>query len=106
MLFEVAWRFSLCTRARIAIDLKTLQRSCDDAVGASTIHLVNAFTSEARIVLAQQKVADKLNRSLRYRAARPNRVALWLRSMPLAAKKAIADKTIDGGGYLLAVRGN
>jgi predicted transposase YbfD/YdcC len=45
----------------IAIDGKTLCNSLDRANGTSAIHMVSAFATEARLVLAQQKVDDKSN---------------------------------------------
>ena len=41
----------------IAIDGKVLRRSFDTASDSSSIHMVSAFASEARLVLAQEKVA-------------------------------------------------
>ncbi|GAB2873898.1 hypothetical protein GCM10027180_00330 [Microbulbifer echini] len=45
----------------IAIDGKMLRRSFDQANKRSPIHMVSAFASKARLVLAQQKVEEKLN---------------------------------------------
>ena len=45
----------------IAIDGKTLYNSFDKASGTKAIHMVSAFATGARLVLAQQKVAEKSN---------------------------------------------
>ena len=59
----IAWATSL-QRAPgevIAIDGKTLCNSADASAGAPAIHLVSAFATDSRLVLAQQKVAEKSN---------------------------------------------
>lgn len=45
----------------IAIDGKTLRRSFDRAAGKGAIHMVSAWASANRVVLAQQKVDEKSN---------------------------------------------
>ena len=45
----------------IAIDGKTLCNSIDKTNGASAIHMVSAFATGARLVLAQQSVDEKSN---------------------------------------------
>jgi predicted transposase YbfD/YdcC len=45
----------------IAIDGKTLRGSYDRATGRPALHLVSAWASEHRLVLAQSKVQDKSN---------------------------------------------
>ena len=45
----------------IAIDGKTLCNSEDDFQGSCAIHMVSAFATGARLVLAQQKVFEKSN---------------------------------------------
>jgi hypothetical protein len=45
----------------IAIDGKTLRRSFDKANEHSAIHMVSAYASESRLVLAQQKITEKSN---------------------------------------------
>jgi predicted transposase YbfD/YdcC len=45
----------------IAIDGKELRRSMDDRLGRRAIHMVSAWASENRLVLAQQKVNEKSN---------------------------------------------
>lgn len=93
----------------IAIDGKTLRRSFDKATGASAIHMVSAFASEARLVLAQEKVADKSNEI----TAIPKLLDLIaldgavVTIDAMGCQKTIAKQIIDGGGdYVLAVKGN
>lgn len=93
----------------IAIDGKTLRRSFDKAAGTSAIHMVSAFASEARLVLAQQKVADKSNEI----TAIPKLLDLLalegavITIDAMGCQKPIAKQIIDGGGdYVLAVKGN
>lgn len=45
----------------IAIDGKELRRSMDKTLGKRAIHMVSAWASENRLVLAQQKVDEKSN---------------------------------------------
>lgn len=45
----------------IAIDGKTLCNSADKASGSKAIHMVSAFATGARLILAQQKVDEKSN---------------------------------------------
>ncbi len=45
----------------IAIDGKTLCNSFDKVAGTKAIHIVSAFATGARLVLAQQKVDEKSN---------------------------------------------
>jgi hypothetical protein len=45
----------------IAIDGKELRRSMDERLGRRAIHMVSAWASENRLVLAQQKVNEKSN---------------------------------------------
>lgn len=93
----------------IAIDGKTLRRSFDKAAGTSAIHMVSAFASEARLVLAQQKVADKSNEI----TAIPKLLDLLalegavITIDAMGCQKSIAKQIVDGGGdYVLAVKGN
>jgi len=91
----------------IAVDGKTLRRSHDGAVKA--LHLVSAFASEARLVLAQTATDEKSNEI----TAIPELLRLLdLRGATISidamgCQKQIAKQIIDGGGnYLLAVKGN
>ena len=45
----------------VAIDGKTSRRSHDRGAGAAPLHLVSAFATTARLVLAQEAVPDKAN---------------------------------------------
>ena len=45
----------------VAIDGKTSRRSHDRSAGAGALHLVSAFATTARLVLAQEAVPDKAN---------------------------------------------
>lgn len=45
----------------IPIDGKTIRGSYDRSTGKSAVHLVSAWASEQRMVLAQIKVEDKSN---------------------------------------------
>jgi hypothetical protein len=45
----------------IAIDGKTLRRSYDRNNGKAAIHMVSAWATHNRLVLAQRKVDDKSN---------------------------------------------
>lgn len=60
----LAWvkAISEVTRGQvIAIDGKELRRSMDERLGRRAIHMVSAWASENRLVLAQQKVNEKSN---------------------------------------------
>lgn len=93
----------------IAIDGKTLRRSFDKASESSTIHMVSAFASEARLVLAQEKVAEKSNEI----TAIPNLIDMLdikgsiVTIDAMGCQKTIAGKIVEAGGdYVLAVKGN
>lgn len=93
----------------IAIDGKVLKGSHNKASGGSAIHMVSAFAAEARLVLAQEKVAEKSNEI----TAIPqlidhlniNDAVVTIDAM--GCQKSIADKIITAGGdYVLALKGN
>ena len=93
----------------IAIDGKTLCNSADGAVGKSAIHMVSAFATEARLVLAQQKTDEKSNEI----TAIPKLLDLLdLKGQivtidAMGTQKAIAKQIIEqGGDYILALKGN
>lgn len=93
----------------IAIDGKTLRRSFDKASEKSAIHMVSAFASEARLVLAQQKISNKSNEI----TAIPELIDLLdltgsiVTLDAMGCQKDIAQKIVDGGGdYVIAVKGN
>lgn len=93
----------------IAIDGKTLRGSFDAASSSAAIHMVSAFATEARLVLAQQKVDDKSNEI----TAIPKLLDLLslegqiVMIDAMGCQTAIAEKIIDkGGDYVLALKGN
>jgi len=93
----------------IAIDGKTLRRSFDKGNEKSAIHMVSAFASDARLVLAQQKVDEKSNEI----TAIPKLLkVLELKGAvvtidAMGCQKTITNSIIDGGGdYAIAVKGN
>lgn len=93
----------------VAIDGKALRRSFADAASRSPLHLVQAFASEARLVLGQVRVEDKSNEI----AAVP----ALLEMLALKGRIVTADAmhtqrrtaqavTEAGGDYVLALKGN
>lgn len=107
----VDWVKSLQTLLNevIAIDGKTLCNSTDEVMGKSAIHMVSAFATEARLVLAQQKVGEKSNEI----SAIPKLLDLLdLKGQivtidAMGTQKAIAKQIIEqGGDYILALKGN
>lgn len=93
----------------IAIDGKTLRRSFDKAGSRSPIHMVSAFASEVRLVLAQEKVADKSNEI----TAIPHLIDMLdvtnsiVTIDAMGCQKKITGKIIDAGGdYVIALKGN
>lgn len=107
----VLWVKSLQTLLKgvIAIDGKTLCNSVDKNSEDSAIHMVSAFATEMRLVLAQQKVSEKSNEI----TAIPKLLALLdLKGQivtidAMGTQKAIAKQIIEkGGDYILALKGN
>lgn len=93
----------------IAIDGKTLCNSFDEVASTKAIHMVSAFATGARLVLAQQKVDEKSNEI----TAIPKVLSLLdLRGHivtidAMGTQKAIAKQIIDqGGDYVLSLKGN
>lgn len=91
----------------IAIDGKTSRRSHDGAQKA--LHLVSAFATEARVVLAQTATAEKSNEI----TAIPDLLRLLdLRGTTISidamgCQREISKQIIEGGGdYLLGLKGN
>ena len=93
----------------VAIDGKALRRSFAAAASRSPLHLVQAFASEARLVLGQVRVEDKSNEI----AAVPT----LLEMLALKGRVVTADAmhtqrqtaravTAAGGDYVLALKGN
>jgi len=93
----------------IAIDGKALRRSHDRKNDRSAIHMVSAYASEARLVLAQEKVDEKSNEI----TAIPKLIdavdvgGATITIDAMGCQKEIAKKIIESGGdYVLAVKGN
>jgi predicted transposase YbfD/YdcC len=93
----------------IAIDGKTLCNSLDKAVGTPAIHMVSAFATGARLILAQQKVVEKSNEI----TAIPKLLDLLdLKGQvvtidAMGTQKSIAKQIIkQGGDYILALKRN
>lgn len=93
----------------IAIDGKTLCNSINKAMGTSAIHMVSAFATDARLVLAQQRVDEKSNEI----TAIPKLLSLLdlkghiITIDAMGTQKAIAKQIIEqGGDYILALKGN
>jgi predicted transposase YbfD/YdcC len=93
----------------IAIDGKTLCNSVDKVSGTSAIHMVSAFATEARLVLAQQAVDEKSNEI----TAIPKLLNLLdlkghiVTIDAMGTQKAIAQQIVEqGGDYILALKGN
>lgn len=93
----------------IAIDGKTLCNSMNLEDNIPAIHMVSAFATQARLILAQQKVDDKSNEI----TAIPKLLDLLdLKGQivtidAMGTQKAIAKKIYDNGAdYVLALKGN
>jgi predicted transposase YbfD/YdcC len=105
----IAWVESLgiIDKNIIAIDGKTSRRSFDN--DKKPLHLISAFASEARIVLAQKKVDTKTNeiteipQLLSWLDLRKSIVTIDA----MGCQKEIANQIIEqGGDYVLALKGN
>jgi len=97
----------------VAIDGKTSRRSHDRSTGAAPLHLVSAFATTARLVLAQEAVPDKANELaaipvLLERLGAEDGLKGALVSIDAIATNADIAKAITGQGadYLLAVKAN
>ena len=93
----------------VAIDGKALRRSFSDAASRSPLHLVQAFASEARLVLGQVRVEGKSNEI----AAVPALLGmLALKGRVVTAdamhtqRRTAQAVTAAGGDYVLALKGN
>jgi Transposase DDE domain len=91
----------------MAVDGKTLRRSYDST--AKALHLVSAFATEARLVLAQTATAEKSNEI----SAIPELLRLLdLRGATVSidamgCQREMAAQIVEGGGhYLLGLKGN
>lgn len=93
----------------VAIDGKTLRRSFDRAAGASPLHVVTAFASEARLVLGQKAVPEGGNEIT---AARELLRLLDLKGVLVTAdaihcQRETAEIILErGGDYLFALKAN
>ena len=97
----------------VAIDGKTSRRSRDRSAGAGPLHLVSAFATTARLVLAQEAVPDKANELaaiplLLDRLGAEEGLKGALVSIDAIATNAAVAEAITGQGadYLLAVKAN
>ena len=105
------WVKSLQTALKdiIAIDGKTLCNSIDKLSNSSAIHMVSAFATEARLILAQQKVNDKSNEItaipllLDLLSLKGNIVTIDAMGCQKTIAKKIQEKEAD---YVLALKGN
>lgn len=94
---------------QIAIDGKTLRRSFDNASEKSHLHLVTAWCSEEKLVLAQQAVDVKSNEI----TAMPEVLKMLdikgatITVDAMGTQTQIAEQIIKGGGdYVMAVKAN
>lgn len=94
---------------QIAVDGKTVRHSFDKASGNKAIHLVNAWSVEAKLFLGQEKVDDKSNEI----TAIPKLLELLdlkgkLVSLDaMGCQKAFSEQIIScEGDYLFALKGN
>ncbi len=97
----------------IAIDGKTSRRSHDRATGAAPLHLVSAFATTSRLVLAQEAVPDKANELaaipvLLDRLGVDGGLEGAMVSIDAIACNGTVAKAVRGAGadYLLAVKAN
>lgn len=97
----------------VAIDGKTSRRSNDRAAGAAPLHLVSAFATTARLVLAQEAVPDKASELaaipplLERLGAEDGLKGALVSIDAIATNAAIAQAIADqGADWLLAVKAN
>jgi predicted transposase YbfD/YdcC len=108
----VRWTQALHTLTQgqvIALDGKSVRRSFDGGTGKKALHLVSAWASENRLVLAQERVEAKSNEI----AAVPALLEqLDIRGCvvttdALNTQKSVAAQIMQqGGDYVLALKGN
>lgn len=91
----------------IAIDGKTSRRSADD--DGKMLHMISAFATEARLVLAQEKVSDKSNeitaipKLLEYLDLKGSTVTIDA----MGCQYKIADQILNKEGhYIFSLKGN
>lgn len=93
----------------VALDGKTLRRSHDLGQGQAPVHLVSAWASTHRLVLAQEAVPDKANECTAIRAilARLPVQGALVTVDAIAANPAVATAITEAGGaYVLALKAN
>jgi predicted transposase YbfD/YdcC len=97
----------------VAIDGKTSRRSHDRSRGAAPLHLVSAFATTARLVLAQEAVPDKANELaaipplLERLGAGEGLKGALVSIDAIATNPEVAQAiTAQGADYLLAVKAN
>ena len=107
----VAWTAAVTKTSAevIAIDGKTVRRSCQKKGAEDPIHVVSAFAAGQRMVLGQTKVGDKSNEIV----AIPALLELLaiegaiVTIDAMGCQRAIAQKIIDKkADYILALKGN
>lgn len=93
----------------VAIDGKTLCNSAHIEEGASAIHMVTAFATGARLVLAQQKVFEKSNEitAIPYLLDLLDLTGNIVTLDAMGCQKAITGKIREkGADYVIALKGN
>ncbi|MFO1119844.1 MAG: ISAs1 family transposase [Rhodospirillales bacterium] len=97
----------------VAIDGKSSRRSHDHKAGAAPLHLVSAFATTRRLVLAQQAVPDKANELaaipllLQQLGAEDGLKGALVSIDAIATNATIAAAiTAEGADYLLALKAN
>jgi predicted transposase YbfD/YdcC len=93
----------------IAIDGKTLRRSHDRRLGKQAIHMISAWATANRLVLAQVKTNEKSNEITAIPALLQvlELTGCIVTIDALGCQKDIAEKIVDrGGDYILAVKEN
>ena len=93
----------------IAIDGKTARRSYDQGNSKGAIHMVSAWASQNRLVLAQRKVDEKSNEITAIpellRVLELHGCIVTIDAM--GTQKSIAERIVtQGGDYILALKGN
>lgn len=93
----------------IAIDGKSSRHSFDTDTDTKMLHMVSAYATEARLVLAQEKVSEKSNeitaipKLLKYLDVRGSTVTLDA----MGCQYKIAEQILkQGGDYIFSLKGN
>jgi predicted transposase YbfD/YdcC len=108
----IQWTQALATLTQgqvIALDGKTLRHSFDTATGQAALHLVSAWASDNRLLLAQEPVDAKSNEI----TAVPALLEMLdikgcvVTGDAMLTQKTIAEQIVDqGGDYVLALKDN